>query len=178
MSVTVPLSTRQQRALAAKRKLPRPKYYNAALKTSLEISEDFEAFLILSGDAQNKAASEWVSKAADLALDCSDRDGVLNEWVSSEIEDVTATLQEVNEEIAAFNEFRDAFKAQQFGSVVEVQMLLTDLQAQAAELFFSQRRFQHRLVMLMKLQDLLLSNGVTTGQLRQTTSWIGPLSAY
>jgi hypothetical protein len=176
--VTVPLTTGEKRRVKAGRLAEKPTYFNAQSGQNVSISEDFEAFLILQSKPTKQEAVSWASQAlANQDVDLL-RDLLLADALAADQNDASAALEEVNAELARFDEFRGRFAPGKFASVGEIQTLLSDLQLGLDRLVNLKDRLRHLEVYDGVQSELLLSAGLTENQVKETGSWIGPLLAY
>jgi hypothetical protein len=176
--MTVPLTTSERRRVKAGRLADKPTYLSGDPAQSVTISDDFEAFLILQNKPAKQEAVSWTSQAlTNQDIDLL-RDLLLADALTADQNDASAALQEVEAELARFDEFRNRFAPGKFASVGEVQLLLSDLQLGLDRLVSLKDRLRHLEVYDTVQSTLLLSAGLTEGQIKQTGSWIGPLLAY
>jgi hypothetical protein len=176
--MTVPLTTSERRRVKAGRLADKPTYFNSQSGQNVSISEDFEAFLILQDTPAKQEAVSWTAQAlANQDIDLL-RDLLLADALAADSSDASSALEEVEAELARFDEFRDRFAPGKFASIGEVQTLITDLQLGLERLVSLKDRLRHLEVYDNVQGELLLSAGLTEGQIKQTGSWIGPLLAY
>jgi hypothetical protein len=167
-----------ERARVDAGRLPiRPNYFSASTLQEQQISEDFEAFLILQDAATIAATTTWIGTAGLLGQAKIDRNAVAFEALVVDQTDTTDQLDEVTESTALFNTFREQFQAGKFSETTEVSLILRDLQVTADELFASERRLQHLQRVQTRVQSLL-SQSVSSAQLRELQSWPTPLLTY
>ena len=176
--MAIALTTNESRRVKAQRLADKPTYYNAQSGQNSSISDDFEAFLILQSKTAKQEAVSWISQA--LATQDIDilRDLLLADAITSDQNDASASLQEVERELTRFDEFRSRFTAGKFAGVSEVQSLLSDLQLGLDRLVSQKDRLRHLEVFDNVQNEILLSLGLTEAQIKETGSWIGPLLAY
>lgn len=172
------LTREEQQRVKAKRQNDRPSYYSADLEDDVEISQEFETFLILQGSSRNRDTVEWLTKTSDLAQNRNGRDGIIQEAIDFDRKDNEALESEIEDELSAFEKFREEFQSGRFSSTVETGILLSDLQKPAAEVFFEQARAKHLSNMHRFAEGRLRNQGITGGQARQIQSWITPLLTY
>lgn len=178
--MAVVLSEGQSQIVNTKRLPPedRPTYYNAALQVRETISADFEAWLILLGPQLSKQTMDWLQKSSSYAVRDADRDSLVNSACQNEIDDATASLDEIKPIIDQFSEFRGKLLVSGFEAIPEVGLLLSDLQAPMAELMNISARLQYRNIAASLIQAHLSENGITLERNTEITSWYGPLTAY
>lgn len=173
--------TESQHVLVSAKKLPeaqKPKYFNAALGTRITISDDFEAFLILQGKANNKKAVDWLQQANTYSLQDSDRDSLLATFMDNEIEDAEAAAKELAPITDQFAEFRSSFNIDGFEGVTEVGLFLNDVQRPMSEVVNLGARQRHRQQFAALSKRGLINRGLSKNQLKELNSWFDALTAY
>ena len=156
----------------------RPYYYNASLSQKVQITPDFEAFLILQGHANNKKATDWLQKANGFAIHDSDRDALLAAYMDNELEDATAAANEVEPIMSQFADFRSSYIVAGFEGVTEVGLFLDDLQRPMSEILVLGDRQRHRQQYALLSKKILTNKGLAQAQLKELNSWFDPLTAY
>lgn len=173
--------TESQQVLVNAKKLPesqRPKYFNAAFGTRVAISDDFEAFLILQGKANNKKAVDWLQQANTYALQDSDRDTLLAAFMDNEVEDAAAAAKELAPITNQFAEFRASFNVDGFEGVTEIGLFLNDVQRPMSEVVNLGARHRHRQQFAILSKSTIINKGLTKNQLKELNSWFDALTAY
>jgi len=173
--------TESQQILVNAKKLPlaqRPKYFSAEFGVRMAISDDFEAFLILQGKANNKKAVDWLQQANSYALQDSDRDSLLATFMDNEIEDSEAAAKELAPITDQFAEFRASFNVDGFEGVTEVGLFLNDVQRPMSEVVNLGARQRHRQQFASLSKQALIRRGLTKNQLKELNSWFDALTAY
>jgi hypothetical protein len=173
--------TESQQILVKAKKLPvaqRPKYFSAEFGTRMAISDDFEAFLILQGKANNKKAVDWLQQANSYSLQDSDRDSLLASFMDNEIEDSAAAAKELSPITDQFAEFRASFNVDGFEGVTEVGLFLNDVQRPMSEVVNLGARQRHRQQFASLSKQALIRRGLTKNQLKELNSWFDALTAY
>lgn len=178
--MAVILDEGQTRMVATKRMKPgsRPTYYDAVAKGKREISEDFEAFLVLLNNTRSKMALEWLQESGEYAVQDADRDSLLNSACDNEIEDAEASYKEIQPIVDRFSTFREAFLLTGFEAVPEVGLILADIQRPMAQIMSIASRLKYRMLSATLIQETLKTDGITPEMNRQIDSWAGPLTAY
>lgn len=175
--MAVELDSDERAKVEAARLTPRPSYYSASLLRETEISEDFEAFLILQDIATISATMTWLTTTGLLASNGLDRNALAYESVVSDQRDTSLQSDELQEKTVAFGAWRTAFQAGKFSDTPEVSLVINDLQVMADELFAYQERMQHRTQVLRRV-EARIAQAVDSPRLRQLQSWPTPLLTY
>lgn len=156
-----------------------PTYFNADLQTNVQISRDFEAFLILAPDDLKTSAINWIKQATDLQKTNKDRDALSDLAIAQEILNATNKMNALDAVLGDFNDFRSSFQTDStFADIPEVQQFLFDLQRVIEELVNSRDRAQFDSVASQVIQrgdDRLV---ITNPEIQELQSWTGVLSQY
>jgi hypothetical protein len=111
MAEPVQLSSDERAKVEAARLVPRPQYFNADSLQQTQISEDFEAFLVLQDPDTIESTIKWLTKAGEIGKKRLDRNSVAFEALVLDTEDREAKQSEVADLTESFNEWRADFQA-------------------------------------------------------------------
>jgi hypothetical protein len=176
--MAVELTAAEHALVNQKRKAQRPTYYNKNTGQEVNISEDFEKFLILLPGGTKKQAVAWITQSVSMKTRQIDRDLLLREAILTETEDTQAAILELAVQTTAFTLFRQAVEAGKFAEVGELGTMLSDLQEGLDEELLYEERMKHLKKLLTAVQLDLDSLGLSSDGIKQTQSWISPLLAY
>jgi len=165
-----------QKVAAGRKKSGRPTYYSADHRNEIEISEDFEAVLILvPAAAREQARVKLTTQTASVERQ-QQRDTVLKAALQKDFDNAAAQQQELESVVTANQEFKDQFA--QYASVGEVGLLLRDAQIDTDEQLLAAERAKHRQVCVSVLLERISSGGVTEDIGRERESWSNVLTEY
>lgn len=177
MAGQVQLSGDERAKVDAARLIPRPQYFSAERLQQTQISEDFEAFILLQDPNTISSTITWLTKAKNVAKLRLDRNSVAFEALVADVSDRKAKQSEVADLTADFNAWRAAFQAGKFSGTEEVGLLIRDAQATAEEIFVQEERLKHLEAIQFRVSDRLRSD-LSNAQLQELTSWPTPLLVY
>lgn len=172
------LTAAELQEVSQRRKTERPSYYNAALDRDIQISEDFEAFLILTPTVQKKQAVSWIGQTATLKQRQYDIDLLMLESIQKESESAQAAKAELDAQLATFQLFRESLSTGKFATIPELSTMLRDLQFGLDDLIFVKERIEHLKAMLDDVERDITSLGLSEEQIQQTQGWLASLMAY
>ncbi len=175
------LTTEEQAYVQKRRKdaANLPVYYDAALRSNIQISRDFEAFLILAPDELKTEANVWIQKAGELQQDTSIRDQLVALAATNEAANAARKIEALDTVLADFSKFRTQFPAGgQFAQVPEVQKFLFDLQRSVEELSVSRERAEFDNVASQVVLQTQERSRVKPEEIEELRSWSGVLSEY
>jgi hypothetical protein len=168
------LATVQQQELSTL-----PEYYSAASSQYVEISRDFEAFLILSSSDLKNAALNWIQTTVDLQKKNKLRDDLTALAVQNELTNAQAKIAEYNTQLNGFGQFRTNFQANStFASVSEVQLFLTDLQVVIDEMATGLDRATFDQTICQVIQRGQNQVSISQNQIQELQSWTSVISTY
>jgi hypothetical protein len=182
----VPLFTTQEQELINQQSLKpsgRPYYYSSAKKNPVQITEDFEGFLILQSTDQKQKTLNWLRTALSLEEDHKDRDVLLSRYMDTRKEDADARLAELDKRTQDFIDFKTHFltdggDSSRLASIEEVNLLAKSLQRPLDKMVVQQEAAFHEGV-LAKLLKIKLTNEQSTDETKkEMDSWQVVLSAY
>ena len=176
--MAVYLDPNQTRLVATRRIKRKPQWYNAAAGEKVDISDEFEAFLILQGRPRNGETVDWLQNASDYSIEDSDRDALISYALEAEKADAEQAVKELEPVTEKFNKFRERYNMTGFEEVVEAGQLLSDLQRPMNEIITLGARHAHRVQFAKVLENRLKNNGLTSDQSKQLNSWFEPLTTY
>jgi hypothetical protein len=156
-----------------------PEYFSAELKTDIQISRDFEAFLILAPEDLKTSAIDWIQKAHSLQKANKVRDDLVKLGIQNETANATKIITALDEETQKFDEFRQTFQTQEaFSGVGEVQLFLRDLQRVIEERVVDRDRAFFDQVMAGVQDRFSNQSGLTDDQTEELQSWTAVLTTY
>lgn len=173
------LTDAQQATVDPRRRDTPPSYFDADLQTKVEISRDFEAFLILAPTNLKTSAINWIKTSVDLQQVNKDRDALVGLAITQEILNATNKMNALNDTLDDFNTFRENFQTNEdFSAIPEVQQFLLDLQRPIAELAAALDRAQFDATVSQVVQRGNDELVVTAPEIEELQSWTGVLSVY
>ena len=156
-----------------------PAYYNAKLRTNVQISRDFEAFLILSDTSIKSTAIQWVQQAVTLNQQDKKRDALLAIATANELSNATARLNECNTQLDSYTKFRASFTVPQaLDEDSDLQLFLNDIQNVIGNLITQYDRAFFDQTVATLLQNSLSPGQVTSDQVEELQSWTSVIAAY
>ena len=156
-----------------------PSYFSAILKTEVQISRDFEAFLILAPSELKTTSLDWIQKAVDLHKNNKLRDDLTDITVEQELTNAELKLKEYDKQLQGFQDFRQNFQTNtEFSGVQEVQLFLTDLQRVIDELSLGRDRAFFDQTVSLVMQKFGDATNISDPQVEELQSWTSVISTY
>lgn len=123
------LTSDEQKKVRAARKQSKPAIYESATGTLQEISDHFEAFLILADPGVKAKAATYLTIILKFDINnLSDRNKLMARWLDDEINDLNKAVDGYKDILDQYDDIKDdlASFVQGFEDVPEVNLLLTD----------------------------------------------------
>ena len=171
----VQLSVSELTEVNAKRLAFRPVRYDDGLGSWVQVTEDFETFLILTPIAKKAQAVNWIN-VQQLGLEGDSlRDIVVNDFLLREIAEATLPQETLSLVTDLYEDFRAEFVQGRFAGIAEVVTLMEDTRLGADRLFTENDELEHRIVAATAVQERYSNDGTTDGRRLQASSWVTPL---
>lgn len=160
-----------------------PEYYSAQSQTSIQISRDFEAYLILQTQDQKQKVLEWIRKALIGQSISADRDTLLNQYIQIRKADAQSRIAELDQKLGNFNDFKTSLLpnddyVSNFGNVAEISLLCTSLQKPMDELFLKRDQAYHEVVLSDILNSRLTKQKQDANTKKELQSWQTVIASY
>jgi hypothetical protein len=184
MAIIPPLSADEIEKVTKQRKIPLPKYTSVLTGASTSISEDFEAYLILQPADKKQTILSWINTVKGLELDNTDRDDLLRQWMTIRAEEAALQIEELDEALGGFDEFKRSLTAgdeespTRFAELVELDLLARALQKPIDELVMMRDEAFHEQNMILLIKNQLDNEGATTESTSELENWSGVIAAY
>lgn len=176
MTITYRDSGDFQKVEAARKRNGRPTYYSADQGTDVEISQDFEAALILIPASAKQECRQRFDAQDEQAERVQKRDGILKAALKVDAENAQDQLTELQEKITTLQSFKEKF--QSFAEVGEIGLLLRDAQLDMDELILAADRAKNRAVVAVALADRVDNGSISDALNKERQSWSRVLTEY
>ena len=156
-----------------------PTYFDASVQKDVQISRDFEAYLILAPNDLKSAAIAWINTAVQLNHSNLLRDTLVQRATAQEVSNSTLEYNAYQTALTNFQDFRENFLTEQdFATVTEVQLFLSDLQAVMDEITTGSDRAQYALTLATVVSRYNDKIAVSQALVEELQSWSVPLGSY
>jgi len=172
------LTDEQQRQVARRRKSTRPAYWSASAGAFSEISQDFEAYIILLQQGLRAKLGTVLKNSTDLATRQKDRDELLAEVIQAEINDSKKTVDELDNTLSAYSSFEQEVGFSAWADVPEVSLMAQDIRRGVREINMARRQAVHDYIVASIAKRSLEQGIVTENVKQQMRSWSIPLGSY
>jgi len=165
-----------QRLLSTSRQSPRPTYYSVVSGGDLQISYDFETYLIKLDNASKNELVTRLRKAVDQVTGKLDRDGLVLAAASYEVSVVGSQQDELALELGDYSNFSKT--ELQSNQLPETVALVNDLGTALGEKLFQRDQFENEIVAAGTIMNALQTGSGSQAQKKQIQSWITLITAY
>jgi len=174
--MSISLSPSENQQVEAKRKSVKPFWYNANSGQWTPISDDFEAFLILTPISKKKSAVDWLNTLSFGLNSNTARTIVAQDFLARELSDITLQLEGLNALLTPYSSFRSDFvSGTRFLGVSEVASVLEDSRLGIDRIIELRTDLKHRSTINTAVQTRETAEGVTETRKTQAKSWAIPL---
>jgi len=163
-----------------------PEYYSSDLRTPIEISPDFEAYLILQSQDQKQKSLDWIQQVQSISTNNSDRDALLKDYLAFRKDQANKRIMELDTKLGNYDEYRtgllsnptDAEDANKFADVTEVTTMARILQRPIDSLNLLRERAYHETVLVKYWENRMDVDKYDAEGTKELTSWEAVISAY
>jgi len=176
----------EEKDLIDKQKKPTeqmPYYYLARRKTLIQISEDFEAYLILQTAAAKAKIQTWLKKTSDANLARADRDEILKRYLDLRKVDSQKVIESIDKKLDSFDEFKTSLlgtpeDANRYASVTELNEFTEVVQRPVDELTLLRETAYMEQNITALADKYLTEYGVSKDTQREINSWKTVFASY
>jgi len=155
-----------------------PTYFSSDTNSDVEISREFESFLILTDRGLRSKMVSWLQGTSTRLQTNVGREELFVAMCDVELNASVDEIVEADSELQSFTEFRNELFAGKFATVPEVRTLLNDLQLGISAKTRTRDSAQHRNNAASIIAQINQLNDDSLGRQQQAQSWMGVLLAY
>ena len=155
------------------RKTPRPLYSNASTGTQVQISLDFETFLLTLSGIQKRTLISRLQKSLTISRTKGARDNLYKIALENQAANAGAEVTELDADLGEFQIFMQDELASAHG-VTEVGMLISDIGTSYGENLFARDQANNSLI----AANVFYSQFGNSPQKKQIQSWIEIITQY
>ena len=181
----VTFSTDEQ-ALINKQKLPddrRPSYFSSLSQNFIQISPDFEGYLILQPQDQKQRTLTWIQEASKIQVPNIDHDAILNRYFIIRQTDALTRIDELDSMLNNFAQFQaglltDGTDPSRFAAIGEVNILTRSLRRPLDKIAVQRDLGFHEQTLVNLLKGRLDLEQTNTSTQQELQSWQNVISTY
>lgn len=175
------LTSSEAKTVDAQAKQERPYYYNSDSAELVEISEDFEAWVILTPIGIRARLANFFQFILDNDInDWPLRKELLDEWLEDEEDDLRTEIEGYGTIVDTYDEIRDSLASSTIGfeDVDEVNRLSVDLTTSTGDLVERRDSLKFEKALSVVLKSRADGSGIPENVEQQIKSWIRILLTY
>jgi hypothetical protein len=157
-----------------------PKVYSAGARTSVPISRDMEAFLILEDfDFKNTMADSINTILSESVKSNDDEKELFEEAWDNENEILKNKIADLNSQLGYTSDVKKQLRSSKYVNITDINDLLTSVASEQNVLGIKQRTTQFRMIYLEQFKKKYQVEGTTNEDyVKAARSWLNPLKAY
>jgi hypothetical protein len=161
----------------------KPSYYYIKNKSYIQISEDFEGYLILQGSDDKQKILTWMKDVSKINNDTKDQNELLSRFLQVRSDDATARVEELDEKLNKYDDMQtdlitDGNDPSRYGSIVELSLMVTSITNSVDNILIQKEQAFHEQNMIATITDILTNEKVTDDTKKELTSWQNIMSTY
>jgi len=161
----------------------RPSYYSITNKSYIQISEDFEGYLILQASDDKQKILTWMKDVSKINNDTKDQNELLSRFLQVRSDDTTARIDELDEKLNKYDEMQtdlitDGKDPSRYGSIMELSLMVTSITKSVDNILIQREQAFHEQNMIATITYILDNEKITDDTKKELTSWQNIISTY
>lgn len=161
----------------------KPSYYSLTNKNYIQISEDFEGYLILQGGDQKQKVLTWMSDVSKINNDTKDQNAILNRFLEIRYQDTSDRITELDEKLNKYSEMQtelitDGTDPSRYGSIIEINLMVKCISKSIDNINLQREQAFHEQNMVTAVQNAIQNEQVSDDTTKELTSWQTIMSTY
>lgn len=171
------LSTEQSITLETKRKSSKPEVYNPNGTSATPISNDFEAWLILSSQGVKGQLVAWINQLLQQDTE-KDYQDLLKETLTKELTSLDAQVAALSSQTSAYSDWRGSAGVKGWEDVAEIAWMLQELEA-GNNAYTLLEELTHRQALRRAIDArMMVSADSVADKKTRLNAWVAALSTY
>jgi hypothetical protein len=161
----------------------RPLYYSSINKKYLQISDDFEGYLILQSAEEKRKILTWISDIAKINNDTKDQNILLQRFMDVRSADADDRIAELDEKLNKYSEMQadlitDGNDVSRYSSIVELDLMVRSISKPLDNLLIQREQAFHEKNIIAAVTNAVRSEQITDETKKELSSWQGVISSY
>lgn len=161
----------------------RPSYYSASSQSLIQISDDFEGYLILQNSDEKSSILNWISNLNSINNDVKDQNVLLQRFMSARTADATDRITELDSILNNYakmeaNLITDGNDPSRYGSIVELNLMVTDLARGLDNISIQREQAFHEQNLINAITAVINAEIITDQFQKEVDSWQSIVSTY
>lgn len=161
----------------------KPSYYSLKNKNYIQISEDFEGYLILQASDDKQKILTWMADVSKINNDTKSQNELLTRFLEIRSADADARIEELDEKLNKYDDMQsdlitDGNDPSRYGSIVELSLMVTSITNSVDNILIQREQAFHEKNVIATITDILTDDNVTEDTTKELTSWQTIMSTY
>ena len=161
----------------------RPSYYSTTNKNYIQISEDFEGFLIIQAADNKQKLLKWMSDIGGITNDVKDQNKLLTAFIAVRDADANAQIVEIDNKLNDYAEMQatlltDGTDPARYASIIELDLMLTSISKSVDNITIQRDQAFHELCVTKTVENKLNIEAVSDEAEKEMSSWQSIVSSY
>jgi len=161
----------------------RPSYYSITSKSYIQISSDFEGYLILQSADDKQKVLTWMTDVNKINNDKTDQNELLNRFMAVRSDDVAARITELDDKLDEYSNMQadlitDGKDPSRYGDIIELSLMVNTISRPIDNLNLQREQAFHEQNMIQVITDAVRSEQVNDDTTKELTSWQTIMSTY
>jgi len=161
----------------------KPSYYSVTNKNYIQISNDFEGYLILQGADDKQSVMDWMTDAVSISNDKKAQTELLNRFLAVRTQDVDARITELDDTLNKYDDMQtnlitDGTDPSRYGSIIELDLMVKSMAKPLDNLTIQREQAFHEQNMIAAITNAIKNESVTEDTTKELTAWQSIMSIY
>jgi hypothetical protein len=161
----------------------RPLYYSSSNRKYLQISDDFEGYLILQSAEEKRKILTWISDITKINNDTEDQNVLLQRFMDVRSADADDRISELDEKLDNFSELQadlitDGNDVARYSSIIELDAMVRSISKPLDNLLIQREQAFHEKNVIAAVTNTARQEKITDDTKKELSSWQTVISAY
>jgi len=161
----------------------KPSYYSLVNKNYIQITEDFEGYLILQSADDKQKILTWMADVGKINNDTKDQNELLNRFLAIRAEDADARVVELDERLNNYSDMQatlitDGKDPSRYGTIVELSLMTQAISKSIDIISLQREQAFHEQNMVAAITIAVKNEQSNADTEKELTSWQNIVSAY
>lgn len=161
----------------------RPSYYSVTNKNYIQISDDFEGYLILQAADDKQKLLTWIADISKINNDTKSQNELLARFLAVREEDANARIAELDEKLNKYSDMQATLITSgedpaRYAELIELSLMLKAITKSVDNILMQREQAFHELCVVKSVTNLLNVEKVSDEAEKEITSWQTIASTY
>jgi len=161
----------------------RPSYYSTTNKNFIQISEDFEGYLILQNSSDKQKILTWISDVEKIDNNTKDQNTILDKYMTIRSDDADARITELDAKLNNYDDMQtslitDGTDPARYGTIVELSQMITSISKPLENISIQRDQAFHEKNIILAVTNKIKSEQISDESSKELDSWKSIMSSY